>query len=246
MTKKKNIQRVRFDALSVEINDSYINPESGIVELDLHFDQINNEQKVILSHNEEVLESKKQIRGYFGENKPRILYEIPKDKDDHSIDIVKKLKRYDILLAMDTNSKIIKDELYSIGIAGHIIGEITDKFERWDFKAIPKLFVLVGKAVKLENRNWKNLIEYILEHPKYNPQHKIGIVVDSDLGEIDNYNNRSKPFIDNFTLPQNFDFLYASDKAQDNPLSMAIKHCHNVADKSLTLLKEEIEDNRLQ
>jgi hypothetical protein len=239
---KKIPQRKRIDALSFEIDESHVNPESGIVELNLHFNLNQQELRASLSHNNQQLESNKQIRGYFGENKVRTLWEIPKDKDDHSLDFLKKLKRYDNILAMDTNSIIIKEEKYSIGIAGHVIGEITETFEKWDFKAIKKLFVLIGEGEKIENRNWKNLIEYILQHPNYNPESKIGIIVDSDLGEISNYNRQSKPIIGDFFLPKNFEFIYASDKAQDNALNAAIKHCHYVADKSLKILKEEIEN----
>jgi hypothetical protein len=242
MAKKKIIERKRFDALSMEIDETHINPDTGVMEIDLHFDQINNEQKAYLSHSKQLLESTKQVRGYFGENKMRTLWEIPKDKGDHSLDLLKKIKRFDILLAMDTNTRLINRETYSIGIAGHVIGEITEAFETWDFKGIQQLFVLVGKGERIENRNWKNLIEYVLQHPKYNADHKIGIIVDSDLGEIDNYNKKIKPLIDDFFLPENFELLYASDKAHDNnPINAAIKHCHNVADTALNLLQTEIE-----
>ncbi len=48
---KKNPQRKRIDALSFKIDEIHINPESGTVELNLHFNLKHKELKSSLSHN---------------------------------------------------------------------------------------------------------------------------------------------------------------------------------------------------
>ena len=240
MSKKQQPRRPRFDGLSIEIDESHINPETGKIELNLHFDTINHEQKDFLAHNGQELESKKQVHGYFGENKMRTVWEIPKDKSDNSLNYLKKILRYEKLIVMDTNSKIIKNEMFSVGIAAHLVAKKNENNIDWEFIPINQIFTIVGKGEKIENRNWKSLIEYILQHPVYKPEHKLGIIVDSDLGEIDNYNSKQKPIFSEFYLPDNFELIFASDKTSDNPLSQAIKNCHDLSTKTLKIIENEI------
>lgn len=236
---KQSTKKTRINALSIELDESLANPETGEIGINLHFDAKNNEFKATLSHNNELIESTKLIQGYFGKNKIRILSEVPKDPGDNSLDLHKKLNRYDSLLAIDTNSKIVKGTNYSIGFSCQLIKNIKDQKIEWTLKPV-QIFVITGINGKPENRNWKYLIEFIKSHSNYNPKHLIGIIVDSDLGEISDFNKRNKPIIDNFLIPNNIELIFASDRSSDNILNKAIKHCHKLAKLFLYEIEKEI------
>ena len=56
-------------------------------------------------------------------------------------------------------------------------------------------------------------MEMLVAHPAYRNLKEIGIVVDSDLGNIPDYNTGKKPIIDTFYLPDKITLLYASSDA---------------------------------
>jgi hypothetical protein len=59
---------------------------------------------------------------------------------------------------------------------------------------------------------------------------KIGLIVDSDLGNHQAFNNREIPIFDDFYLPENVTIIYASDKGGTEYLSTKmIKYCHDLA-----------------
>lgn len=238
---KQNKRKARLDALSVDLTSSHINPLTGKVEINVSFDTVNNEYKVYLDHTGEIISSISQVRGYFGDNKIRTLSEIPKDINDHSIDEFKKLSRYDQIIGIDTNTIVINDTKVSIGIACCLIHEVAEDFNGWGFTPIPNPFPLVYSGnIKIENYNWRELMNYILLHQDYKANHLIGIIVDSDLENLSNYNQRSLPIINNFYLPPNFELIYASDKAMDSPLNGLIKHCHKLANAILSRIKDNV------
>ena len=54
------------------------------------------------------------------------------------------------------------------------------------------------------------VIQFITQDQAYNTNQKIGIIVDSDLGNLPAYNARSLPIYFDFYLPTNFELIYAS------------------------------------
>src|SRR5205085_8131592 len=138
--------------------------------------------------NNEAVANYSIARSYFGERKPRTLSELLTDSDDYSFNIIKKLQRYDRIVAMDTNSSFYNDKKINLGIACHVIGKIKQNEIEWEFIPINHLFILLGEGEKIENKNWRQLIEYIQKHKNYKQEHKIGIIVDSDLGNLKDYN----------------------------------------------------------
>jgi hypothetical protein len=238
--KRNNKKRKRFTALSFELNESHIDPKSKIIELDLSFNLNKNEIKTYTSHDKQLIESKNLVNGYFGENTTRILSRIPTNGKNFSLNYLDSLKNYDNIIAIDTNSLKIKNEIIYAGIAGQLAITITDDLLTCDFKTISQVFLIAEKTEKSENINWKNLVEYLTRHEKYDSNKKFGIIVDSDLGEINNFNKGKKAIINNFYLPENFNLIYASDKASDNILNRAIKECHKRSNIYLNAFKEEL------
>jgi len=244
--KNKKQQRKRFEVLSINLSEQYINPETGNIEGSILLDAVNDQHKVILDHNNEAIPNYSITQGYIGEKKFRILSDLPTEDNDYSFNFIKKLKRYDRILAIDTNSIVIKNRKINLGVAFHIIGRINQNEIEWEFIPINHLFVLIGESEKIENKNWQQLIEYIQKHKNYKTVHKIGIIVDSDLGNIIEYNKQRKPLCDNFFLPDNFELIYASDRANDNVLNHAIKKCHSTSKDILRQFVETLKENEKQ
>ncbi len=238
--KKKKQQRKRFEAVSVKIDKNHVNPKTGRVEINLMFDPVHDEHKVILVHNNKVVDNHSIITGYIGEKKLRTLSELPSDRDDHSLNPIRKLKRYDRIVAMDTNSATQNGRKISLGIACHVVGKIKKDVIEWELTPINHYFVILGEGDKIENKNWRQLIEYIMKHKNYKPEHRVGLIVDSDLGNLSDFNKRVKPVSDEFYLPTNFELIYASDRANDNILNEVIITCHSISKDILEIFVKSL------
>lgn len=140
---------------------------------------------------------------------------------------------HDYIFVIDTNYKNVNESLKlcasAIGLLGRCEQGIFLKklmnltFELWDDNSNP------------ERLAWKLFIEKILQIQKLHDK-KIGIVVDSELGLIGEFNNRKKYIIDSFYLPENFRFIYASADKNDTVLNWAIKQCDIAAGKILNYI----------
>lgn len=232
--KKKSRKRARIEALTVKLDEQHINPETGRIEVNLFFDIINDVNQIKLAHNDEVIPVQSLLRGYIGEKKFRTLSEIPTDENDFSFNFIKKLKRYDLILAMDTNSAFFKGIKISIGVPLRIIGKISDQEIKWELIPL-QVLVLIGESEKIENKNWVSLIKNLLDLKGFNHDHKIGLIVDSDLGNLKSYNDRTLPIAEEFFLPQNFELIYASDRSNDNILNEIMLTCHRASKEFLNI-----------
>ena len=75
--------------------------------------------------------------------------------------------------------------------------------------------------------------------PGYSSEQKIAIVVDSDLGEIDFYNKRTRPIVPGYFLPKNFSLVYASaDSGSENLANHMLKLSDKISNVILQGLKE--------
>ena len=230
MAKKKiNKQRIRIKSLKVEFDERHINPETGQIEISMTFDLVNDVNQIILTHKNQIMPVQSMVKGYLGETKFRTLSEIPTDKNDFSFNLIKKLQRYDRLVAIDTNSDFFIERKISIGVPFHVIGKISEGEIEWELIPLNQIFALIGESKKIENKNWVQLIKYILAHPNYNSAQKVGLIVDSDLGNLKSYNNGTLPLDEGYYLPPNFEMIYASDRANDNILNQVMLNCHRMS-----------------
>lgn len=140
------------------------------------------------------------------------------------------LSVYDYIFVIDTNYKNVNESLKlcasAIGLLGRCKQGLFLKklmnltFELWDDNNNP------------ERHAWKLFIEEILQIQKLHDK-QIGLVVDSELGHIKDFNSREKCIIDSFYLPENFKLIYASADKNDTVLNWAIKQCDIAAGEIL-------------
>lgn len=146
------------------------------------------------------------------------------------------LEQFDFIYAVDTNCKTIN--LRTISVTG-VVGGVNLKPSISGHTAVRYRLLncieLLNPGPKFENLAWKIVIEMIKAAPNYTENDKIGLIVDSDLSNIEFYNSYSEPIYGEFRLPHNFQLIYASsDSGKENIANKMIL----MADKAATTIFE--------
>ena len=123
-------------------------------------------------------------------------------------------KNFDIVFAIDTNTRKIRE--FSISVSGVIkcqkvfaIDPIAIAKRYWQFFT-PFCMEFTEVKSKPENLAWMMLIDYLTSPSKHMLNKRIGLIVDSDLGNLNQYNLRISPIYERFFLPKNIQLIYAS------------------------------------
>lgn len=242
--KNKPTERKRFQLLTTSIKGNEATDEPGVVKINLEFDLINGTSKVFNSFTNEALETDGMALGYIGENKWRTTARINSQKDDHSYSLKSKLDRFKHLVAIDTNTTIINGSSFekpvsvSVGVA---ILLVVEESEAARLEMINRPFLASLDSVKPENENWVQLIQLLVKSCACEDPRLVGIVVDSDLGNLDDFNNRTKPLFNNFYLPEGYELIFASDKVNDTIFNEMIHRCHLQAKKLIDSFRQKFE-----
>ncbi|OUO74081.1 hypothetical protein [Anaeromassilibacillus sp. An250] len=142
---------------------------------------------------------------------------------------------FDAVYAVDTNTKQIGDIWYSRGAVAKL--EKFEKISNNSYNYEVTSFCDISSEnsfnkYQMEQAVWNKAISQIQEHE--GREAKIALVVDCDLENIDQYNNRTMKIRDDKFLPDNFTLVYASADNSDSILNVMIKFCDN---RSKELLK---------
>lgn len=171
--------------------------------------------------------------------KEKILTETKLNEAKHGID-TKELFNFDIIFAVDTNTKIINKEKVSV-----LSMQCCEKKEQRE-NELSVIFYSFGLAC-IKNIPDKNeeklgirvLVNQIINHPKYNKNFNIGIITDHDLQNIHKYNNRELPIYNDWFLPENFTLIYASaDVGKEYLPNKLISFCDKEANKFFMEVKK--------
>ena len=169
---------------------------------------------------------------YKREGKPdKVLYEIPFEGNDGFNDVLQ-LRNYNKIFAIDTNTKSVGKDTYSIAaiVECKILAMPFGSIASYSNIATMKILNPVGVAEKLAWRKW---IQIVMKQPFFNILHKYCLIVDHDYGNINEYNKRIKPIVENFYLPMGFTLIYASSDKAESLVNQLIKKCDSVAKKKL-------------
>ncbi len=132
------------------------------------------------------------------------------------------LAKYNVVFAIDTNTSVNDGD--SLSISTIIRLELSP--DRNKFFLVPiRFYEFRNSGEKIENVAWSILMqELVAETKKIDLPLEIGIIVDSDLGNIDKFQQREKPIIDHFFIPDNISLIYASaDSGSEFWVNKAIK-----------------------
>jgi hypothetical protein len=153
---------------------------------------------------------------------------------------------FDIIFAIDTNTRFIKG--YAISVSGVIQsqkvfavdpGGIASKF--WQYWT-PFCMEFIEIKSKPENLGWMMLIEHLNFKLKNIMKKRIGIIIDSDLGNLNEYNLRARPIYGEFLVPENIKLIYASS---DGGAEFFGNKMLRLADKASKTCLNELESGRI-
>jgi hypothetical protein len=236
---KKQRERIKF--LGIDLSNQEIDPEINGVSFNLKIDLTKRTMMAVNSLNNEVIENNTISFGYIGVNKIRHTSEIKTNPDDFTYCFTSKIERFKHIYAIDTNTfsfygvHLKREIKLGLGIA---IGLAEDE-NNYIFNPIPLPFVTNMEVEKPENENWVRLICLVSENCRCSDERKIGIVVDSDLGNIQNYNDKRLPIFGDFYLPDNYELIFASDKVTDNIFNRMISLSHKLSKETIPIFIDQ-------
>ena len=149
---------------------------------------------------------------------------------------------FDLLIAIDTNTKIIGSEALSVSAVVHCIVQRTSDPNKY-YAGFPWhgaiLFRNCPNELHPEKFGWITEIKRINSNPQ-NRTRSFALITDHDLGNHIPYNNKQVPVYGSFYLPDNFRVMYGrGDSSKENLLNHLLQQC----DKKSTDLIKEIEKN---
>jgi hypothetical protein len=146
------------------------------------------------------------------------------------------LRGYDLLLAVDTGTRQVGTERVSVAVVVQCKFVLVDEqtwvaqidlvpsFEFWNAPGNPEIIA------------WRVVVDGALRGPTYRRVSRVGIVVDSELSALADYNRGARALDGHFHLPDNIELIYASDKGEGLANRM-LRHC----DREATALLNAIE-----
>ena len=149
---------------------------------------------------------------------------------------------FDLIIASDTNTKVIGNETISVAGIIHCVSQSTPDTRTYKV-SIPSQGVMPFRNcpsdLPPEKFGWITIIKNIIRDP-LNKSKRFAIVTDHDLGNHRSYNEKQLPIFRDTYLPDNFKLIYGrGDGSTDNLLNDLVKQC----DKKATDVLKEIEQN---
>ena len=188
--------------------------------------------------------SARLVTSYKREKGPKLLNRLDTNTQELLLDSHRVFEKYDLIYAIDTNTISIGEDIVSVTCI------VLCKIERKK-KGTLALFAPVhwlefrNIQEKPENTVWRYMIEKMMTpHPAYNESWKIAMLVDSDLGDIPDYNAGKKPIIEDFYLPRNISLVYASaDIGKEYLPNILISRCDKESKELIKYIKANPQDN---
>lgn len=178
------------------------------------------------------------------DKKPKILNQTPiRDQELFFSPDKTLIDEFDMLFAIDTNTKPIDNNIISVSclILGLKIidGEKGNDALKWYF---PFCLEFMNVNVSAERLALKILIDHIQSEEKLRAMARIGIIVDSDYATIARCNERTVPIILDYYLPKNIHLVYAT--ADGGTEYIANKMIRD-ADKVAAIILKKIETGEI-
>lgn len=150
------------------------------------------------------------------------------------------LEQYDSVFAVDTNTKLVGGNTISITSVIH------GKPSSLKIPGKTAIMILERQAIEFRNTSfnpekvgWYQVITGLQQSPGYSDQIKIGVIVDSDLDNLEAFNKQEQPILKEYYLPRNFILMYASSDTQgDSLLNMLISMADKDAREVLQMVIE--------
>ena len=174
--------------------------------------------------------------------KEKVISRIQDKVIPNQADLMKHLSStFDLVIAVDTNTKVIESEVISVSGVLHCIVQATTDPAKYEvvFPLHGNLFFRnCSNELPAEKFGWIMVIQNIYRDPQYKKK-RYALITDHDLANHTSYNTQKIPIYSNFYLNDNFTLMYGrGDGSKVNILNYLIMQC----DKQATNLLKEIEE----
>jgi hypothetical protein len=148
---------------------------------------------------------------------------------------------FDLIIAIDTNTRVIRSERISVSGVVHCVLQHTDDPNSYhaDFPwhgAI--LFRNCPSDLHSEKFGWITMMQRI-NCESLNKMKKFAIVTDHDLDNLTSYNNKKTAIFKDFYLPDNFTFMYGRGASPNQSLlNYLVKQCHKESTEVLRMIEQ--------
>ncbi|MCD7096970.1 hypothetical protein [Stenotrophomonas sp. MMGLT7] len=137
------------------------------------------------------------------------------------------------IIAVDTNSRDVNGRKISVTFACRT-AKMLPPAPEYSVAFVPLCcYVIfdVTDGVNPERIGWHLTLKNHINIEKLGDGQSLGIIVDSELGKLQDLNKRAAGYYQDILLPEKSFMTYASDAAMENPASVMIKYCHDSANK---------------
>ncbi|MFA1624355.1 hypothetical protein ACDY96_16400 [Rhizobium mongolense] len=179
----------------------------------------------------------------------KVLTRVPQSASTLSFDIQRALlANFDYTVAIDTNSRTINGRSVSVTavVAFEEAPPPPGASAYWKLD-VPFCWEFVDLTTeKTENFGWLAAYERLLAGGQIGAGTRVGMIVDSDLGNIPNFNDRSAPFFEDWYLPPGVQLVYASaDSGGENVVNRVLQTADSVSTQALdAIARGDVEFNR--
>jgi hypothetical protein len=172
---------------------------------------------------------------YERDKKPKILSKVSTGNRVAKVSINKAVADYDQLLAIDTNTKEVAGRL--ISVTAVVIAKLHSSSTsglvcQYEIPLVIAFTSLLGSPERL---GWVFALKELLRCNRISLNSSIGMIVDSDLGLLPEFNNRKRPLFGNDYLLGCVELLYGSADRGSSELipNRLIKEADKVASRTL-------------
>jgi hypothetical protein len=176
--------------------------------------------------------------------KPKILSKVSTGNRVAKVSINKAITDYDQLLAIDTNTKEVAG--HALSVTAVVIAKLR-ALEKGRFVCqyeIPAFIAFTSQLGPPERLGWVFALKELLRSNRISQNSSIGMIVDSDLGLLPEFNSRKMPLIGNEYLLGCVELLYGSADTGSSELipNRLIKEADKVSSR---ILKEYADGERV-
>ncbi|KYK43853.1 hypothetical protein A1D31_37805 [Bradyrhizobium liaoningense] len=173
---------------------------------------------------------------------PKVLSRIPQSHRDISFESGNALiKNYEFVCAVDTNTRTIRDGLVSVTgiivLRPFVLPTVRELQRGWKLEA-PFCLEFLDISEKTENWGWMAAHQILREQGLIGAATRVGMIVDSDLGNLNSYNARKSPVIRGDLLPETVQLIYASsDAGRENIVNRALSTADSASGQCLDAIE---------
>lgn len=168
--------------------------------------------------------------GYQGETKPKTTSRVHVVADGPlNVGLEANLVQFDRIYAGDTTPSAEHPGVAVMAVSAGRARRVGSELTSITFEPCAILEFHGLHDINPELAGWATVIDLIRTSPDYDPSWSIGLVGDTELGQMSGFNERLTPIAGSTVMPHNFRMHYAGDATGDTILNRAVRVCDDLS-----------------